>query len=163
MQIAAIVAMSRNKHHFVWKTAVLMGICVGLAQAASTRPPDRNEAPISLPLKAGTMVTVLAPTRSTSETAHKVVESNGWIVKRTTYMAQPAQIALVVVRSSKSSPLAIRYEDSRALRKAVNQCPNENGPLIHTYLYIYFRDEGAYIIVEHSSAKAEENGKSGKP
>ena len=144
--------------------AILAGMLIATAVGApSARPPARNE-PISLPLKRGTPVTVIAPTRSTSEVARKLVEDHGWIIPRSGYLKKAhAEVALVVVRSSKLNPLANRYEDSRTLRRAANECPNENGPLVHSYVYIYFADEGAYIEIEHSSGKAAEPGKPDKP
>src|SRR5262245_33667109 len=98
--------------------AFVVGLLAACASGWGGVPPRKiaGSAPVDLPLKAGTEVTVIAPSASTSERAQKILHERGWIESKPYGFAPKAPSILVVVRSSLLNPLSGRYEDTRALR-----------------------------------------------
>jgi hypothetical protein len=80
---------------------------------------------------AGSKVTVIGPSVSTSMMARKIVAELH--VSQTSL--KHADYALVVVRSSLSNPLSFSYETECELKQDAENQLNITGPTYHVYLY----------------------------
>jgi hypothetical protein len=80
----------------------------------------------------GPRVFVVAPSPTTSKEAQKIMRLCRWT---DTTALRDADMVLVVVRSSGSSPMASSYDSLKWLRDEATSQLNESGAQFHTYLY----------------------------
>lgn len=87
----------------------------------------------------GPIVLVVAPSASTSKEAQRIKRFCRW---SDTTVAKDADMVLVVVRSSGSSPLAHHYDSLKWLRDEASAQMNESGAQFHSYLFIMDPNQG---------------------
>ena len=102
----------------------------------------------------GPLVFVVAPSPTTAKEAQKIMRFCRWT---DTTALRDADMVLVVVRSSGSSPLASSYDSLKWLRDEAASQLNESGAQFHTYLYS-IRKSLALDEANHRSYDAEEGG-----
>jgi hypothetical protein len=100
----------------------------------------------------GLLVYVVAPSPSTIKEAQKIMRFCRWT---DTMTLRDADMVLVVVRSSGSTPLASLYDSLKWLRDDASSQLNESGAQFHTYLYS-IRKSLALDEANHRSYDAED-------
>jgi len=106
----------------------------------------------------GPLVYVVATSPSTKREAGRLMRFCRW---NDTTALKDADMVLVVVRSSGSSPLHSFYDSAKWLVDDVSSQLNESGPLFHTYLYSIRRnlslDETNHRTYEAESGISEQD------
>lgn len=104
------------------------------------------------PAPTGPLVYVVAPSASTAAEARKIMRFCRWA---DTTALRDADMVLVVVRSSGSTPLASFYDSLKWLRDEATSQMNDSGAQFHTYLYS-IRKSLALDEANHRSYDAED-------
>lgn len=99
----------------------------------------------------GPLVYVIATSPSTQREAGRLMRFCRW---SDTTALQDADMVLVVVRSSGSTPLHSFYDSAKWLVDDVSSQLNDSGPLFHTYLYS-IRKNLSLDETNHRSYEAE--------
>lgn len=99
----------------------------------------------------GPLVYVIATTPSTQKEAGRLLRFCRW---NDTTALKDADMVLVVVRSSGSTPLDSFYDSAKWLVDDASSQPNESGSLYHTYLYS-LRKNLSLDQVNHRTYEAE--------
>lgn len=86
----------------------------------------------------GPIVYVVAPSPSTDKEAHRIMRFCRW---NDTTVVRDADMLLVVVRSSGSTPLSSHYDSLKWLRDAASSQANESGAQFHSYLFTMHADQ----------------------
>ncbi len=99
----------------------------------------------------GPLVYVIATSASTQKEAGRLMRFCRW---NDTTALRDADMVLVVVRSSGSSPLNSFYDSAKWLVDDASSQPNESGSLFHTYIYS-IRKNLSLDQVNHRTYEAE--------
>lgn len=130
------------------KTMHRLGLVVGALVLTS---PVRLSA--QAPAPQGPLVYVVAPSPTTAKEAQKIMRFCRWT---DTTALRDADMVLVVVRSSGSTPMASFYDSLKWLRDEATSQLNESGAQYHTYLYS-IRKSLALDEANHRSYDVEDN------
>lgn len=123
----------------------LLGIGAMALLALPAELPAQSNGP------SGPLVYVIAPSPSTRREAGRLMRFCRW---SDTTALKDADMVLVVVRSSGSTPLHSFYDSAKWLVDDASSQLNESGPLFHTYLYS-IRKNLALDEANHRTYEAE--------